>query len=94
MYSESKGKGDIFAAKQKDPICQTELHHPVGSPCSPRHKHKETDESKKGEKLSSALPMVPSSDRRSVQISERCTSSHKLFIVVVSSSHLLFLSSF
>jgi hypothetical protein len=28
--------------------------------------------------------MVPSSDRRPVQIFERCTSSHKLFIVVVS----------
>jgi hypothetical protein len=30
MYSESKGKGVFSSAKQKDPICQTELHHPVG----------------------------------------------------------------
>jgi hypothetical protein len=30
MYSESKGKGVFFSAKQKDPIFQTELHHPVG----------------------------------------------------------------
>ncbi len=96
MYSESKGKGVIFAAKQKDPICQTELHHPVGLSLIAVRDINTRKQMRVRRGKSSALPCpwLPSSDRRSVQISERCTSSHKLFIVVVSSSHLLFLSSF